>query len=58
MLSKRLGHSELDIIWRHYSHYYPNRDELIAENIIGNIKNQASRENQVEFNGNQNIESK
>ncbi|MFG5483802.1 tyrosine-type recombinase/integrase [Enterococcus faecalis] len=55
MLSKRLGHSGPEITLRHYSHYYPNRDEIIAENITGNIKIQTSKENQVKFNGNQNI---
>ncbi|RSU07109.1 hypothetical protein CBF30_07590 [Vagococcus entomophilus] len=55
MLSKRLGHSGPEITLRHYSHYYPNRDEVIADNITGNIKIQTSKENQVKFNRNQNI---
>ncbi|MFC5975198.1 hypothetical protein ACFPT1_06015 [Carnobacterium antarcticum] len=55
MLSKRLGHSGPEITLRHYSHMYPNRDEVIAENITGHINIQTSKTNQVKFNGNQSI---
>lgn len=50
-LSKRLGHSGPKIALRHYSHMYPNRGEVIAENI--SIK--TSEKNQSKFNGNQNL---
>lgn len=53
MLSRRLGHSGPEITLRHYSHMYPNRDEVIADNITGDIQIQHSIENQVSFNGNQ-----
>lgn len=55
MLSKRIGHTNPEISLRFYSHMYPNRDEEIADNITGNTKKQTSKENQIKFNGNQNI---
>lgn len=58
MLSKRLGHSGPEITLRHYSHMYPNRDEVIAANITGNIKTETSEENHSKFNGNQNLKLK
>lgn len=58
MLSKRLGHAGPEITLRHYSHMYPNRDEVIAENITGNIKTETSKKNHSKFNGNQNIKTK
>lgn len=55
MLSRRLGHSSPEITLKHYSHLYPNRDEVIADQITGNIQIQTSQKNQVNFNGNQAI---
>lgn len=55
MLSKRLGYSGPEITLRHYSHMYPNRDEVIAEKITGNINTEPSKENHSKFNRNQNI---
>ncbi|WP_369821502.1 site-specific integrase [Listeria sp. ILCC796] len=55
MLSRRLGHSGPEITLKHYSHMYPNRDEVIANNITGNIKIETSQINQIKFTGNQNI---
>ncbi|WEG73491.1 tyrosine-type recombinase/integrase [Vagococcus intermedius] len=58
MLSKRLGHSGPEITFKHYAHMYPNRDEVIAENITGNISIKTSEKNQSNFNGNQNLKLK
>lgn len=55
MLSRRLGHSSPEITLKHYSHLYPNRDEVIADQITGNIKIETAKENYVDFNGNQAI---
>lgn len=55
MLSRRLGHSSPEITLKHYSHMYPNRDYVIADKITSSIKIETSKENQINFTGNQNI---
>lgn len=55
MLSKRLSNSGPKITLKHYSHMYPNRDKVIANNITENIKIETSKINQIKFTGNQNI---
>lgn len=58
ILSRRLGHSGPEVTLKYYSHMYPNRDEVIANNITGNIQIHPSKENKINFNGNQNIKYK
>lgn len=58
MLSRRLGHSSPEITLKHYSHLYPNRDHIIAQNITGSIDIKTSEKNHSKFNGNQAIKTK
>jgi integrase len=55
ILSKRMGHSSPDITLKHYSHMWSGIDELIAEEMTGNIQFQPATESKIQFNGNQAI---
>lgn len=55
ILSKRLGHSSPEITLKHYSHMWSGVDELIAEEMSGNITIQTAKQTGVAFNGNQAI---
>lgn len=55
ILSKRMGHSSPDITLKHYSHMWSGIDELIAEEMTGNIQFQPALTTKVHFNGNQTI---
>lgn len=53
ILSKRTGHSSPEITLKHYSHMWSGVDELIAEEMTGNIKIQTAEKSGISFNGNQ-----
>ncbi|MCF3943065.1 tyrosine-type recombinase/integrase [Oceanobacillus alkalisoli] len=53
ILSKRMGHSSPEITLKHYSHMWSGVDELIAEEMTGNINIQTAKKSGVSFNGNQ-----
>lgn len=55
ILSKRMGHSSPEITLKHYSHMWSGVDELIAEEMTGNIKIQTAAKTGISFNGNQAI---
>ncbi len=55
ILSKRMGHSSPEITLKHYSHMWSGVDELIAEEMTGNIKIQTAEKSGIAFNGNQAI---
>lgn len=58
ILSKRLGHSSPEITLKHYSHMWSGVDELIAEEMAGNITIQTAQKSGVSFIGNQAISNK
>lgn len=58
VLSKRLGHSSPEITLKHYSHMWSGVDELIAEEMAGNITIQTAQKSGVSFIGNQAISNK
>lgn len=53
ILSKRMGHSSPEITLKHYSHMWSGVDELITEEMTGNIKIRTAEKSGVSFNGNQ-----
>ncbi|ASF27932.1 integrase [Bacillus amyloliquefaciens] len=53
ILSKRMGHSSPEITLKHYSHMWSGVDELIAEEMTGNINIQTAEKSAISFNGNQ-----
>ncbi|RYL92296.1 site-specific integrase [Sporolactobacillus sp. THM7-4] len=55
ILSKRMGHSSPEITLKHYSHLWSGIDELIAEEMAGNVKIQTAPKSAIQFNGNQAI---
>ncbi|GAY78734.1 site-specific recombinase, phage integrase family [Sporolactobacillus inulinus] len=55
ILSKRMGHSSPEITLKHYSHLWSGIDELIAEEMAGNIHIQTAPKSAIQFNGNQAI---
>lgn len=56
VVSKRLGHSSPEITLKHYAHLWSRNDELIAEQMTGNIKFNSTKETLIDFNGNQSVE--
>lgn len=55
ILSKRMGHSSPEITLKHYSHMWSGIDELIAEDMTGNIQFQPALTTKINFSGNQAI---
>ncbi|GIN71648.1 site-specific integrase [Bacillus sp. J14TS2] len=55
ILSKRMGHSSPEITLKHYSHMWSGVDELVAEEMTGNIKIKTAAKTGISFNGNQAI---
>jgi len=53
ILSKRIGHSSPEITLKHYSHMWSGVDELIAEEMTGNINIRTAKKSGISFNGNQ-----
>lgn len=53
ILSKRMGHSSPEITLKHYSHMWSGVDELIAEEMTGNINIRTAEKSSISFNGNQ-----
>ena len=53
ILSKRMGHSSPEITLKHYSHMWSGVDELIAEEMTGNITIRTAEKSGISFNGNQ-----
>ncbi|HLS66185.1 MAG TPA: tyrosine-type recombinase/integrase [Pseudogracilibacillus sp.] len=53
ILSKRMGHSSPEITLKHYSHMWSGVDELIAEEMTGNINIRTAKKSGISFNGNQ-----
>ncbi|GIO19369.1 site-specific integrase [Oceanobacillus oncorhynchi subsp. incaldanensis] len=58
ILSKRLGHSSPEITLKHYSHMWSGVDEVIAEEMAGNINIRTAQKSGVSFIGNQAISNK
>src|SRR5699024_12472705 len=56
VVSRRLGHSSPEITLKHYAHLWSRNDELIAEQMTGNIKFTPTQETLINFNGNQSVE--
>ena len=56
VVSRRLGHSSPEITLKHYAHLWSRNDELIAEQMTGNIKFIPTKETLINFNGNQSVE--
>lgn len=54
-LGERMGHTSPEITLKHYSHMWSGVDELIAEEMTGNIKIQTAVKTGISFNGNQAI---
>lgn len=56
VVSQRLGHSSPEITLKHYAHLWSRNDEVIAEQMTGNINfTFATKSNVSNFNGNQAI---
>lgn len=55
ILSKRMGHSSPEITLKHYSHLWSGIDEMIAEEMTGNVTIQTAQKSSIQFNGNQAI---
>ena len=55
ILSKRLGHSSPEITLKHYAHMWSGADDVIAQEMSGNIEIKTAESSMVKFNGNQNI---
>ena len=54
VVSQRLGHSSPEITLKHYAHLWSRNDEIIAEQMTGNIQFDYAKESSVaKFNGNQ-----
>lgn len=53
VISKRLGHSSPEITLKHYAHLWSRNDELIAEQMAGNVQFTFATKSNVAFNGNQ-----
>ena len=48
-----MGHSSPEITLKHYSHMWSGVDELIAEEMTGNINIRTAEKSSISFNGNQ-----
>lgn len=55
ILSKRMGHSSPEITLKHYSHLWSGIDEMIAEEMSGNVSIRTAPKTAIQFNGNQAI---
>lgn len=53
VVSKRLGHSSPEITLKHYAHLWNRNDEVIAEQLSGNITINTANAPTIHFNGNQ-----
>lgn len=53
VVSKRLGHSSPEITLKHYAHLWGRNDELLAEQMTGNVQFTFATKSRVAFNGNQ-----
>lgn len=55
VLSQRLGHSSPEITLKHYAHMWGGADNVIANEMAGNIKIKTAKETKMKFNGNQSL---
>lgn len=54
VVSQRLGHSSPEITLKHYAHLWSRNDEVIAQQMTGNIQFTFATKSKVSiFNGNQ-----
>ncbi|MGX7417862.1 tyrosine-type recombinase/integrase [Carnobacterium gallinarum] len=58
ILSKRMGHSSPEITLKHYSHMWSGIDEVIAQEMTGNIEIKTASQTAINFSGNQAIKNK
>lgn len=58
VLSQRLGHSSPEITLKHYAHMWSGADNVIADEMAGNIVIQTAEQSKVDFTGNQVIKKK
>ncbi|MDF2910443.1 MAG: site-specific integrase [Sporolactobacillus laevolacticus] len=57
VLSKRMGHSSPEITLKYYSNLWSGINELIAEEMTGNVKIKTATKSAVQFNRNQAIKT-